>query len=137
MTRSPRLPEAAQISDVASVSRRDAWAVGYLRAPGSGRFRPPREPLLMRWDGRRWTTVRSLPRPVRSGWNHVDVVSAREVYALGGGGGRLFFERWDGRPWRRLAPPPMATPYNAMEAVGSGEVWVSTAGGALLHYRCG
>ena len=72
------LPERGEISDVAVISPRDIWAVGYVRTPdGSG----SQDALLLHFDGREWR--RSPENFPGAGLLSVSMVSADEGWASG------------------------------------------------------
>jgi hypothetical protein len=91
------------LSAVAAVASNDVWAVGWsrqTRAPG------PRHPLLLHWNGSRWSlTTQSL----RGALSAVMAVGAHDVWATGQGpfygeNGKVsgLSEHWDGRKWAVL-----------------------------------
>jgi hypothetical protein len=62
--------------------------------------------FIERWNGRHWRVV-ATPIPRGSSLPSVSASGARDVWAVGqGGGGRQLIEHWDGVQWRRLAPAP-------------------------------
>ena len=88
-----------QLSAVAAISARAAWAVGVTTG---------REPLIERWDGRAWSKVPSpdLGRgfvPLQG----VAALSARDAWAVGeiAVGGHTLILHWDGKRWQRARSP--------------------------------
>jgi hypothetical protein len=92
------------LMDVAPVSLREAWAVGFSR----------RSTVIERWDGRRWRMLPAARTP--GSLFGVAALSARDVWAVGatataddvgyGNRGRALVLHWDGRRWRDVAGPP-------------------------------
>jgi hypothetical protein len=101
------------------------WAVG-----GSARARGPTQPLVLRLDGRNWSTV---PAPASlHGATLAGVAAAGRgaVWAVGAmrsaGGDRAFSLRFDGRHWRVVPIDPAAAlsaDLNAIWAAAPDDVW--------------
>jgi hypothetical protein len=100
------------------------WAVG-----GSARARGPSEPLVLRLDGPRWSSV---PAPASLHGATLNGVAGRgrAAWVVGatrsGGGDRAFSFQTDGRDWRvvPLAPPTaLSFDLNAIWAAASGDFW--------------
>jgi len=100
------------------------WAVG-----GSAKARGPSQPLVLRLDGRSWSTV-PAPASLHSatlngvaGWGRVAwVVGATR----GSGGDRAFGLQADGRNWRVVPLDPataLSFDLNAVWAATPGDVW--------------
>src|SRR5215469_2394454 len=101
------------------------WAVG-----GSAGARGPSQPLVLRFDGRSWSSVRA-PASLRSATlNGIVALGGRGAWVVGatrsGGGDRAFSLRTEGRNWR-LVPIDVAAglsvDLNAMWAAAPGNVW--------------
>jgi hypothetical protein len=91
-----------ELNSVASTSTRNAWAVGHSGSPEHPR------PLVVHWDGSRWTAVAGL-QP-RSGVLYgVSATSARNAWAVGVSGSgpdaRTLIEHWDGQVWTQQGRP--------------------------------
>ena len=124
---SPDSPEPVNyLFDVASVSRSDAWAVGYDQASFSSRLRT----LLLHWNGRTWSRVAS-PNPGHGSdslWA-VAAQSARSAWAVGntcvaqchGFRGRFgpLVLHWNGRTWAKVASPGVSGANNLLDGVTS------------------
>ena len=85
---------------VESVSRNDAWAVGYSLLPAVSY-------ILMHWDGAAWSLV---PTPVIHSdevFYAVKVFSASNVCAVGTSSFAPLSERWDGVQWHIIPTPPV------------------------------
>ena len=102
-----------------------AWAVG-----GSARARGPSQPLVLRLDGRNWSSV-PVPVSLHSATlNGVAAWGRGGVWAVGatrsGGGDRVFSLQADGRSWRvvPVAPPAaLNVDLNAMWAAAPDDAW--------------
>jgi hypothetical protein len=87
---------------VAATSARDAWAVGqYQSASG------PLRTLIMHWNGKAWTVMRS---PVRiATLDGVAATSASNVWAVGFSGNwqasHALVLHWNGQAWRQVPAP--------------------------------
>jgi hypothetical protein len=118
-----------ELTGVASVSRRNAWAVG------RGGGLEPRYGVILRWNGGRWKLAAVWRgRPL----SDVDVVSARNIWAVGSRELRRdilvpIVAHWNGRRWRttRVVAPPEAEELLALAAVSSRDIWAMIA-----HYAC-
>jgi hypothetical protein len=94
------------LSDVAAVSRNDAWAVGTSFTDSSWTVS---HPLLEHFDGRSWSVV-PLPGTAGPRLDYVTAVSATDIWATGFG--RVFSEgggrtvHWDGHAWSVTVDPP-------------------------------
>jgi hypothetical protein len=101
------------------------WAVG-----GSARARGPSQPLVLRLDGRSWSSV---PAPVSLHGATLDGVAAwgrRAVWVVGAmrstGGDRAFSLQTDGRRWRVVPIDPggaLSTDLNDIWAAAPDDVW--------------
>ena len=94
------------LSDVAAVSDSDAWAVGVTAvASASGGSAGAGKPLLVHWDGSRWSQVTGLPA-VNGSLSGI-TMSAHSGWAVGSfvvaDHPRPLILRWDGAAWRRGA----------------------------------
>ena len=83
-----------ELLGVASVSARDAWAVGASSVPGSERT------LISHWNGQHWNLTPS-PNASDSGneLNAVTATTASNAWAVGFGGSLTLIERWNGKRW--------------------------------------
>ena len=102
-----------QLSAVAAVSARAAWAVGVTTG---------REPLIEHWDGRAWSKVPSpdLGRgfvPLQG----VTALSARDAWAVGeiAVGGHTLILHWNGKRWRRVRSPSPSSQGDGLTAVAA------------------
>lgn len=88
---------------VTAVSGRDAWAAGEAEQGASGV-----SPLIVHWNGTRWSTVPSPHRTNLSGIISVSAASARDIWAVGDDGvtaNHALIEHWNGSRWRIVAAP--------------------------------
>jgi len=125
VARLPRLGGPGNgLNAVATPASGVVWAVG-----GSARARGPSQPLVLRLDGRSWSSV---PAPASlhgatlngvTGWGS----AAWVVGATGSAGGdRAFGLRIDGRNWRVVPLDPataLSFDLNAIWAAAPGDVW--------------
>jgi hypothetical protein len=117
---------------VATVSARNAWAVGCTGVCGQGG-----KTLLLHWNGATWSPVTS-PKPVYGTLNAVTVVSADNAWAVGqttnsaGTDDSPLILHWDGRAWtRQSGVPAVSANVNAVAASAS-SVW-AIGGTSGLH----
>ncbi|MGH3407560.1 MAG: hypothetical protein ACRDRJ_34430 [Streptosporangiaceae bacterium] len=86
-------PSVNLLQSVTTVSGRDAWAAGYVEQRTSTR------PVVMHWNGTRWSTVPSPGRTSNSEISSVSSASARDIWAVGDYGETLshpLIEHWVG-----------------------------------------
>jgi hypothetical protein len=101
------------------------WAVG-----GSARARGPSQPLVLRLDGRSWSSV-SVPASLHSATlNGVAARARGGAWVVGatrsGGGDRAFSLQTDGRNWHVVPldlAPALSADLNALWAAPPGDVW--------------
>jgi hypothetical protein len=116
---------------VTAVSSRDAWAAG-LYALRNGATRP----LLLRWNGVRWSTV---PIPHRSGFSilvSVSATSAGSAWAVGVYGDRtssMLLMHWNGVRWSLVPGLREQGELTSVSAVSARDVW---AAGVACPDRC-
>jgi hypothetical protein len=121
---SPNLGSNANIlHDVDVVSPADAWAVGL----GNSTSLNSGDPLIERWNGRRWSMV---PSPdTGAGFaqlSGVAAVSPTDVWAVGARQGHTLVEHWDGTAWHIVPSPDgpgASSRLLAVAAVSSDDVW--------------
>lgn len=101
----------------------DVWAVGTANRGIEG---GQSYPLLMHWDGRRWTLVPSAPTATNAFLQGVATVSASDAWAVGFAGHRSLVEHWNGAYWSSV-PVPLpngaASALNAVSAISADDVW--------------
>jgi hypothetical protein len=102
-----------------------AWAVG-----GSARARGPSQPLVLRFDGRSWSSVPAPASLHSATLNGVAAWGRGVVWAVGatrsGGGDRVFSLRTEGRSWRIVPvdpPAALSVDLNALWAAAPADVW--------------
>jgi hypothetical protein len=109
------------ITAVAALGERDAWAVGYRLNSDTDLV-----PVALHWDGTSWTQRSTLPD--RSFPQVLAVRSATDIWAAGQG-----TAHWDGTTWtsRQLARDPagMVVP-NGLTTTADGKTWA--VGQAML-----
>lgn len=75
----PDLPAGSELTGTAAISASDAWAVGAGPSPG----RTGTVTLIVRWNGRSWSTVTSPRAGLSSGFAAVSAASATDAWAAG------------------------------------------------------
>jgi hypothetical protein len=137
----------ARLQAVAAATANDVWAVGYHSTPGfPADIVEVRRPLVMHWDGTTWKIVPS-PDPSTNGHlEGVAVVSATDIWAVGGyvkqsssqdnpdGTAELLLLHWDGRSWSQVAGPHIDGVSNTLygvAAVSANDVWAVGGTGDL------
>lgn len=119
---------SARLLGVRGTAKDDIWAVGYTGGDfakatatpvggGPEDVLVPSLPLVLHWDGARWSVVDApAPGTVRSQLSALSVVDKDEVWAvgiktsqqprqLGGVTAEPFAVRWDGARWAEVATP--------------------------------
>lgn len=111
-----------QLFGVAASSSRNAWVVGVsISGPGFHAHT-----LIGRWNGRRWTRVRS-PNPAGPvsdiQMTGVAAPTATRAWAVGwtltNAGAQTLIERWNGRAWTIQKSPNVGTGDNHLEGVSA------------------
>ena len=133
----PQAAEVVRLLDVAALSPREIWAVGFWRDLPPFPLETQEHPIAMRYDGRGWTII-PTPDPVNAVGDHdsclvaIDAISEHEAYAAGTTQTAInvtdnFALRWDGNTWTQLpiptAPGGGGDRLEAVEAVGPSDVW--------------
>jgi WD40 repeat protein len=129
-------PYANALYGLAVVARNDIWAVGMLNlnAPQQRGGGTGADPLLLRWDGSRWSQV-----PAPSDGSHMPGIAAASrdaAWSVGStateGSSESKMLRWDGTRWSSVAVPvPTAAPaggppmnhLNGVAALSEDDVW--------------
>jgi hypothetical protein len=117
-----------ELHAVSAVSPTDAWAVGDSR----GFATSVHETLIVHWNGRRWSQVRS-PNPGASfnTLTGVSAVSSTDAWAVGiyrdeAEIGHTLALHWDGTSWSQIKTPNRGSIHNSLasvSAVSSRDVW--------------
>lgn len=117
------------LTDVASVSKNDAWAVGYTYGAKKGDLNPPTAALIEHWDGRRWSIVENpaAGRP-ESILRAVTAVSPHDVWAVGNqrdadGVISPLVQHFDGTRWTEVPAPHPTGALFAVSGTGPDDVW--------------
>jgi hypothetical protein len=117
------------LNDVDMLSAVDGWAVGYAATSSS-----PAQPLILRWQGGRWTpvAVSSPPNAPSATLTAVSARSTSDVWAVGSqarsdGTRTSLVLHWDGTTWQAVTVPVAAAgaseQLSGVAAMPSGEVW--------------
>lgn len=134
-----------RLNGLAAASPDDAWAVGALSPDASSQ-----RPLVLRWNGRRWSRVAAPGVP---GFGYVmllgvGVRSATDAWAVGEAESttrpvvRPVIEHWNGYRWTLIANPPVPpmTALSGVTVAADGEAWAvgtpftDTGRGVVLHW---
>jgi hypothetical protein len=114
------------LNAVGAAASGDVWAVG-----GSARARGPSQPLVLRLDGRSWSSVPAPASPHSATLAGV-AVWGRAAWIVGaarsGGGDRAFSLQTDGRRWRVVPIDPgraLSTDLNDIWAAAPDDVWAA------------
>jgi hypothetical protein len=112
------------LNAVGAAASGGVWAVG-----GSARARGPSQPLVLRLDGRSWSSV-PAPVSLHSATLAGVAVWGRAAWIVGaarsGGGDRAFSLQTDGRHWRVVPIDPggaLSTDLNDIWAAAPDDVW--------------
>jgi hypothetical protein len=130
------------LNGVAATASNDAWAAGEF-ANGSG------HPLLLHWDGKKWTAATSPSFRDGDDLKAVGASSRSNVWAVGesfaGDGSRPVTLHWNGTRWSRVATPnlPSGFPPNNLFGVAvasASSAWAvgtyrSDAAALILHWN--
>ncbi|GAA0368775.1 hypothetical protein NE235_04165 [Actinoallomurus spadix] len=110
----------AALRAVATVSAKDAWAVGGETVSGKNRA------LVRHWNGKTWKKV-AVPAALKGIYlDHVAASSGTNVWVTGTDGrDKAYSLRWDGKKWHT---GPTHTTYepggDAVAAIGKKDVWL-------------
>ena len=120
------------LNAVAAISSRDVWAVGGRLFAGSG-YHPPSNPLILHWDGTRWSTVPSPSTGHATELDGVVALAANDVWAVGAfdvgtpaqPNPQPLIEHWDGTAWHIVSNP--TTSRGQLRAIaripGTNQLW--------------
>ena len=102
---------------VEAISPTDIWAGGSWYVGNN------RGPLMMHWDGSKWTLV---PTPGFPWIGDISAVSTDDVWAIGGGYNETLAMHWDGSEWTNMpVPQPPDGHMVRIVAVAANDVWVA------------
>ena len=112
------------LSGVDALTASDAWAVGGISGETEG--------TLLHWDGTEWVNV----PPPATGYKYyaVDMVSANNVWAVGGNGTII---HWNGTTWSQVASPTTDTLVSISMVPGSNGTagWAVGGNGTILYWN--
>jgi len=106
------------LQGISALNTAYAWAVGKT---------PDLKGATLQWDGSNWTQVSN---PAQDILFSVAIVSANDVWAVGGGGTIL---HWDGNIWSKVTSP-VTTTLRSISMVSADDGWAVGDGGVILHY---
>jgi hypothetical protein len=122
------------LSSVTAVSGRDAWAAGTV-AQGDTILRP----LILHWNGVRWSTAPSPRRTGISQLGSVSAASAQDIWAVGSYGltaNHALIEHWNGTSWRIVADPVRPRGQEQLVTVTALSARSAWAAGAVCPDHC-
>ncbi|HEX6479233.1 MAG TPA: hypothetical protein VF043_10340 [Ktedonobacteraceae bacterium] len=131
---------AGALYGIAASSPVDAWAVGQAAN---------NSPLIMHWDGQKWSEVRSPQLRGKGGYlQAIAIVAPNDIWAAGEqykqegagtgmvsqvSGSTTLIEHWDGRHWAIVTnpdherDPQSAVVVNAITVVSAHDIWITGA----------
>jgi hypothetical protein len=97
----PGFASGGNLRDIAATSGSRAWAVGNYEQNYTIK------PLVLRWNGRKWSRVKADALALGGELTGVAASSASNVWVVGHKGweARTLAARWNGSSWRRVATP--------------------------------
>jgi Carboxypeptidase regulatory-like domain len=115
-----------ELTGVAAVAPDDVWAVG-----SATDFHPGGTPLILHWNGSRWTSVRN---DCGTGLTEVDARGPGDVWAVGGAGTC----HWNGTVWKDIPAASDPTGQAGIDLrdvaiVGPRNVWAV----GIAYFSCG
>lgn len=121
------------LTAVEAVATDDVWAVGHYEEAGFDvEGAPSYRPLVLHWDGVRWSVV-PLPEVAFGQLSGITAVSRDDVWAVGSAsadrrvgfaGSRPLLLHWDGEEWSRVPEPDGSSGSLAsITATSSRELW--------------
>lgn len=120
---------ASILYDAASVAADDVWAVGVGNSASAGSGKP----LIARWNGTRWKLVRNPATGQGGSWlAGLAVLSATNVWAVGGAGNSTLVEHWNGTSWKIVPSPDGPSGPSALRSVAAAsknDVWAVGSSG--------
>src|SRR5581483_11548447 len=120
---------ASILYDAASVAADDVWAVGVGNSASAGSGKP----LIARWNGTRWKLVRNPATGQGGSWlAGLAVLSATNVWAVGGAGDSTLVEHWNGTSWKIVPSPDGPSGPSALRSVAAAsknDVWAVGSSG--------
>ena len=110
----PALPgQSSRLVSITAVSSRDVWAAGYYQ--GDSPYGLPAGPLILHWDGTRWSVVQGIATLDRL--TSIAAASSRDVWAVAGD----VAEHWDGTQWHTTSVP--AGGLTALAVAAPDDIW--------------
>lgn len=129
---------ANHLSNVVSLSASDAWAVGGATSAVGHPAQLQTRPLIVRWDGATWRTVKSgvFGAAALSG---IAAVTSHNIWAVGhqgpNEGGTPLIEHWNGSAWSVVPSPAILDGYLlGVSAVGADDIWAVGIRVGLVSY---
>jgi len=133
---SPTPGTSPELSSVAVVSARSAWAVG-----GYGVY-PHAKTLIEHWNGTDWKQVPSPSPGTSPDLTGVAATSEANAWAVGSDGSRTLIEHWNGKAWKQVASPSLAgsAVLTKVAAVSARNAWAvgtlfTTSKTLILHWN--
>jgi hypothetical protein len=114
-------------SGISGTSRVEGWLVSDT------------DPVIVHWNGHRWTRIGAPRALVRPQFTSVADVAADAAWIVGSASGHALAMRWDGRDWTVVPTTGVGTELDAVAVTSSGDVWATgSAGryGVVARYSC-
>jgi hypothetical protein len=123
-----------------AISANDIWAVGYF---ANSKSNLTGQTLIEHWDGRQWSIVSSPKVGAPSAVLHAaTALSTNDVWAIGistgeNAYGQSLIEHWDGRQWRIVTSPNVATEeiFDSITSITANNIWAT--GVSINHTKTG
>src|SRR5207249_2550160 len=94
----------------------DVWSVGV----GNSASNESGRPLIAHWNGTAWKLVRNPSTGVPgSELVALSVISATDIWAVGGAGDSTLVEHWDGSSWKIVPSPDGQSAPSGLAAVAA------------------
>jgi hypothetical protein len=130
----PSSPVGGTLRAISAAAPDDVWAVG-SRAKNPASQREPVSPLVVRWDGRNWTSVPMPATLANVDFLAVKAFSTTDVWAVGTVGvwptQHAAAVHWDGRTWRLWRLDGPASRLSGIDGPSSRDLWA--VGGARMN----
>ena len=131
----PSSPDGGALLAISAAAPDDLWAVGSRAKKYPASQGEPVSPLVVRWDGRRWTSVPMPATLANVDFRAVKAFSTTDVWAVGSVGvwptQHAAVAHWDGRTWRLWRLDGPASQLSGIDGLSSRNLWA--VGGARMN----
>lgn len=111
------------LNGVAAITPDNIWAVG-TSANTSSNLNG--HPLVEHWNGKQWGIIQNPPGSDQSILQGITVLTANDIWAVGGNDAGTFTEHWNGTKWEVVPSPNLEEPLNTLmgvKAFSANDVW--------------